>query len=97
MNFVTPDLCDENPELVRIVEPMFNNYGGKRCFGGEIVTVKCHEDNSIVKENVAKPGKGKVMVVDGGGSKRCALLGDMLAAIRRKTPQFQINIFGIYA
>ncbi len=79
MSFVTCDLCDENPELVRIVEPMFNNYGGVSAFHGEIVTVKCHEDNSVVKENVAKPGNGKVMVVDGGGSLRCALLGDMLA------------------
>ncbi|MCG8316515.1 MAG: ribonuclease E activity regulator RraA [Pseudomonadales bacterium] len=79
MNFVTCDLCDENPELVRIVEPLFNNYGGHSNFHGEIVTVKCHEDNSVVKENVQKPGDGKVMVVDGGGSLRCALLGDMLA------------------
>ena len=79
MNFVTCDLCDENPELVRIVEPLFNNYGGHSAFYGEIVTVKCHEDNSVVKENVQKPGDGKVMVVDGGGSLRCALLGDMLA------------------
>lgn len=79
MTFVTCDLCDENPELVRIVEPMFNNYGGVSAFHGEIVTVKCHEDNSVVKENVGKPGNGKVMVVDGGGSLRCALLGDMLA------------------
>ena len=94
MDFVTPDLCDENPALVRIVEPMFNNYGAKRCFGGEIVTVKCHEDNSVVKANVAKPGKGKVMVVDGGGSKRCALLGDMLAAKAAENEWEGIIIYG---
>src|SRR5690606_11569705 len=47
--------------------------------GGEIVTVKCFEDNSVVKEQVAQPGNGRVMVVDGGGSRRAALLGDMLA------------------
>jgi len=79
LSFVTCDLCDENPELVRIVEPIFTNYGGKKVFYGEILTVKCHEDNSLVKENVATPGEGKVMVVDGGGSMRRALLGDMLA------------------
>ena len=75
---VTPDLCDEFPE-VQVVEPMFGNFGGIEAFGGEIVTVKCHEDNSIVKEQVGLPGDGKVMVVDGGGSMRNALLGDMLA------------------
>lgn len=79
MNIVTPDLCDAYPERVRIVEPLFTNYGGKLAFGGEIITVKCHEDNSLVKEHVANPGEGRVMVVDGGGSLRCALLGDMLA------------------
>ncbi len=76
--FITPDLCDAYPE-VEVLEPMFNNYGGKESFGGEVVTIKCHEDNSLVKENVDKPGHGKVMVVDGGGSLRNALLGDMLA------------------
>lgn len=75
---LTPDLCDAHPEI-QVVEPMFGNFGGREAFGGEIVTVKCFEDNSIVKEQVATPGKGKVMVVDGGGSMRAALLGDMLA------------------
>lgn len=78
MAIVTPDICDDYPE-VTVVEPGFRNYGGVPAFGGEIVTVKCHEDNSIVKEQVAKPGEGRVMVVDGGGSRRAALLGDMLA------------------
>ncbi len=80
MSFVTPDLCDDNPKLVRVVEPMFNNYGGRRAFYGEIVTVKCHEDNSVLKAQASTPGHGKVMVVDGGGSLRCALLGDLIAA-----------------
>ena len=79
MSFVTPDLCDENPELVSVVTPMFSNYGGKKAFFGEIVTVKCFEDNSVVKEQANEAGKGRVMVVDGGGSMRCALLGDLIA------------------
>lgn len=78
MPIVTPDLCDEYPE-VQVVEPGFRNFGGIDAFGGEIVTVKCFEDNSVVKEQVGLPGEGRVMVVDGGGSKRNALLGDMLA------------------
>lgn len=75
---ITPDLCDEFPE-VQVVEPGFNNFGGNKAFGGEIVTVKCFEDNSVVKEQVGQPGNGRVMVVDGGASMRHALLGDMLA------------------
>lgn len=78
MSFVTCDLCDDNPEVVRVCEPMFAGFGGRSAFGGEIVTVKCFEDNSRVKELLATPGKGKVLVVDGGGSLRCALLGDMI-------------------
>lgn len=78
MPIVTPDLCDDYPDIL-VVEPGFQNFGGVDAFGGEIVTVKCFEDNSIVKEQVATPGNGRVMVVDGGGSRRAALLGDMLA------------------
>ncbi|WP_421862850.1 ribonuclease E activity regulator RraA [Motiliproteus sp.] len=74
-----PDLCDQYPELVRVVEPMFGNFGGREVFGGEIVTIKAYEDNSLVREQVALPGQGKVLVVDGGGSMRRAMLGDMLA------------------
>ena len=79
MSFVTPDLCDENPELVSVLAPMFVNYGGNKTFHGEIVTVKCFEDNSVVKEQANEAGKGRVLVVDGGGSLRCALLGDLIA------------------
>ncbi|MGK0339437.1 MAG: regulator of ribonuclease activity A, partial [Candidatus Azotimanducaceae bacterium] len=79
MDIILPDLCDEFPELVRVIEPMFGNFGGIDAFGGEIVTIKCHEDNSLVADRVAELGDGKVLVVDGGGSMRCGLLGDNLA------------------
>ncbi len=79
MQYVTPDLCDAYPDLVQVVEPLFSNFGGRDSFGGEIVTIKCFEDNSLVKDQVDVDGTGKVMVVDGGGSLRRALLGDMLA------------------
>ncbi len=79
MNISTPDLCDGNPKLVRILEPIFANFGGKASFGGEVVTIKCFEDNSRVKESAATDGTGKVMVVDGGGSLKKALLGDLIA------------------
>ncbi len=79
MPISTPDLCDQYPDTVRVLEPVFKNYGGKTSFGGEIVTIKCFEDNSRVKETAATPGRGKVMVVDGGGSLKKALLGDLIA------------------
>ena len=77
--YVLPDLCDEYPDAVQVVSPMFRNYGARTSFGGEIVTIKCYEDNSLVAKQVEEPGEGKVLVVDGGGSLRCALLGDNLA------------------
>jgi regulator of ribonuclease activity A len=75
-----PDICDQFSDRIAIAEPLFRDFGRRLVFDGEIVTVKCFEDNSLVKEQVGKDGTGKVLVVDGGGSLRCALLGDMLAA-----------------
>ena len=79
MHYLTPDLCDAYPDSIQVLEPIFSNFGGRDSFGGEIVTLKCFEDNSRVREQVELNGKGKVLVIDGGGSLRCALLGDMLA------------------
>lgn len=94
MTFITCDLSDAYPDITRVVEPIFTNYGGRTAFGGEILTIKCHEDNSLVKEHVGNPGNGRVMVVDGGGSLRCALLGDMLAAAAVKNGWAGIIIYG---
>ena len=74
----TPDLSDEAPEVCAIELPLVN-YGAIKQFGGAAVTIKCHEDNSLVKQCVGEPGNGRVIVVDGGGSRRRALLVDMLA------------------
>ncbi len=79
MKDILPDLFDLYPSYVNIADPIFQDFGGRTEFHGEVVTVYCFEDNSRVKELVQTPGHGKVMVVDGGGSKRRALLGDMLA------------------
>lgn len=94
MHYLTPDLCDAYPELVQAVEPMFSNFGGRDSFGGQIVTIKCHEDNSRVKEQVALEGQGKVLVVDGGGSLRCALLGDQLAEQAAKNGWEGLLLYG---
>ena len=80
MSFVTCDLCDDNADIVAVVTGLhWVSYGGRATFGGEIVTVKCFEDNSRIKERLGTDGKGKVLVVDGGGSLRHALIGDMIA------------------
>lgn len=84
MNFTVPDICDEYLSQVQVLEPLFRPYGGRLKFRGEIITIKCFEDNSLVKETLATEGAGKVMVVDGGGSLRCALLGDILGAMAEK-------------
>lgn len=94
MNFVTCDLCDENPDDVRVLEPMLSPFGGRECFGGQIVTVKCFEDNSRVKETLGTPGAGKVLVVDGGGSLRCALLGDMIGEDAVKNGWEGVIVYG---
>jgi len=73
---------------------MFMNFGGKERFYGEVVTIKAFEDNSLVREQVALDGTGKVLVVDGGGSLRCAMLGDLLAEKAAKNGWQVIVIYG---
>jgi regulator of ribonuclease activity A len=96
MDFKTADLLDDNEDkALQVVQPGFHNFGGRNKFSGEIVTLKIHEDNSLVREFVAIDGKGKVLVVDGGGSTRCALLGDMLAEKAVKNGWNGIIVYGL--
>jgi regulator of RNase E activity RraA len=76
----TPDLSDEFDQKVAIVEPLFKHYGELKQGYGQIMTVDCFEDNSLVAEQVKSPGEGRVLIIDGKGSLRCSLLGDQLAA-----------------
>ena len=80
MNFLTTDLCDAHEDVVRVVEPMFASFGGKAIFHGRIVTLRVFEDNSFVRAALASDGHGRVLVIDGGGSVRRALVGDQLAS-----------------
>jgi regulator of ribonuclease activity A len=77
----TADISDDLGDAARIAAPGFTDYGGLTRFSGPITTVKCFEDNSLVREALQEPGQGRVLVVDGGGSMRCALLGDILATL----------------
>jgi regulator of ribonuclease activity A len=84
----TCDLCDAHENdpsgTLRVLPPVFRDFGPARGFSGQVATVRCLEDNSRVREAVNSPGKGRVLVVDGGGSVRRALVGGNLASAAAK-------------
>lgn len=84
LSFSTCDLCDahkhDDDETLRVLPPLFQFWGGRRSFAGPVSTVRCFEDNSLVKAALDRPGNGGVLVVDGGGSLRRALVGGNVAA-----------------
>lgn len=94
MELKTTDLCDKYPDLVSVTEPGFSDFGGAEYFSGVIHTIKCHEDNSLVRKVLETNGEGKVLVIDGGGSLRCALLGDMLGELALKNKWNGIIVYG---
>lgn len=81
MEYNTSELCDMYLDVVDVVEPMFSNYGGCSSFGGAISTVKCFEDNGLITETLQQEGEGKVLLVDGGGSLRRALIDAVTAEL----------------
>jgi len=83
MSFTTADLFDQFESEVRVALPGFQDYGGKRRFYGAISTLRVFEDNSLVRQTLENPGAGRVLVIDGGESLRCALVGDRLALLAR--------------
>ena len=94
MSFATADLYDEYEEELQIAKPMFNDYGGIKQFSGPALTLKVFEDNSLVRAALEEPGLGKVLIVEGGASLRCALLGDMLAELGVKNGWVGIIVYG---
>ena len=81
MTFSTADLHDDHEDKVQVANILMQSFGQKTRFSGPISTVKCFEDNSLVRAALEEPGKGRVLVVDGGASIRCALVGDKLAEL----------------
>ncbi len=79
--FKTADLYDEFQDQLQVAEPIFQDFGGVSRFHGSVATLKLHEDNSLVRESLEQKGHNRVLVVDGGGSLRCALVGDRLAGL----------------
>ena len=94
MDYLTTDLCDAHEDKVRVVEPMFSSFGGRDAFFGRIATLKLFEDNSLVRSTLATPGDGRVLVIDGGGSLRRALVGDQLAELAVKNGWAGILVYG---
>lgn len=81
MTFSTADLCDQYSTEIQVLGSDFISYGKNNCFSGPIYTVKVFEDNILINQALENIPVGSVLVVDGGGSKKCALLGDRLAGI----------------
>ena len=84
MDFTTADLCDAYPELIQVLHPLFRNYGATDRFSGPVETVQVYEDNAVVGEILETEGRGRVLVVDGGGSLRCALVGGRLGQLAHR-------------
>jgi len=74
MEYNTSQLCDTYADLIDVIDPIFSNYGGQHAFGGKVVTIKCFEGTGLIEQVVASNGTGKVLVMDGGGSTRRALI-----------------------
>ncbi|MBX9400166.1 ribonuclease E activity regulator RraA [Lysobacter sp. BMK333-48F3] len=90
----TCDLCDLHEQRVRVLELPLRDYGGRLAFDGRVSTIKAYEDNSLVREAVAEDGRGRVLVIDGGGSMRRAMLGDLLAAKALENGWAGVLVFG---
>ncbi|TKC82658.1 RraA family protein [Trinickia terrae] len=99
MTFATTDLCDAHEDRIaagalRVLDPVFHAFGRAQAFGGRAVTLKLFEDNSLVRSTLEQPGQGRVLVVDGGGSLRCALVGGNLAQIGANNGWAGIVVYG---
>ncbi|PZG16858.1 ribonuclease E activity regulator RraA [Nonomuraea aridisoli] len=81
MTIATADLYDERGDQFHSCDLQLRQYGGRRAFAGRVATVRCREDNALLRSVLAEPGEGRVLVVDGGGSLRTALMGDVIAGM----------------
>lgn len=93
MSFKTTDLSDEHGDA-QVAEPLLRHFGGRPRFHGPIETLRVFEDNALVRTVLEEQGAGRVLVVDGGGSLRCALLGDQLAALAARNGWAGVVVHG---
>ena len=94
MSFLTADLVDAHGDIVQSCEAQFRQYGGRVRFHGPIRTIESIEDNALVKQTLATAGNGAVLVIDGGASLRCALVGDLMAGAAQKNGWAGLVIWG---
>jgi regulator of ribonuclease activity A len=94
MNPRTADLVDEHESSLRCCEVQFRQFGGAAGFAGPVRTVKSFEDNTLIKQALSGPGEGAVLVVDGGGSLRCSLLGDYMVGLGMKNGWAGLVLWG---
>jgi regulator of ribonuclease activity A len=90
----TADLCDDHASVVSLLPFQFTNYGGLRGCHGPVLTLKVHEDNGLVRATLETPGEGRVLLVDGGASLRCAIVGDQLGSLCQKNGWGGIIVVG---
>jgi regulator of ribonuclease activity A len=83
MDVATADLIDEHGDALQSCDLQFRQFGGRSRFSGRIRTVRCHQDNVLVRQVLSEPGSGQVLVVDGGGSLHTALVGDVVAGLAK--------------
>lgn len=89
MSFATCDICDANEDklaagTLAVLPPVFKSFGKQLKFSGPATTLKVFEDNVLVRSTLETPGNGHVLVVDGGGSLRCALVGGNLGVLAER-------------
>ncbi|MGY5617645.1 ribonuclease E activity regulator RraA [Vibrio cincinnatiensis] len=94
MEYNTSALCDIYLDQVDVVEPMFSNFGGCASFAGQVTTIKCFEDNGLIREVLEQDGVGRILLIDGGGSLRRALIDAELAAIAEENEWEGIVVYG---
>lgn len=94
MEYNTSALCDIYLDQVDVVEPMFSNFGGSASFAGQVTTVKCYEDNGLIREILEQDGLGRVLLIDGGGSLRRALIDAELASLAEENEWEGIVVYG---
>lgn len=94
MEYNTSALCDIYQDQVDVVEPMFTNFGGLNSFAGQVTTVKCFEDNGIIRSLLQEDGTGRVLLIDGGGSLRRALIDADIAVMAEENNWEGIVVYG---
>lgn len=94
MQYNTSELCDIFADSIDVLEPLLTNFGGRSSIGGEITTIKCFEDKALIDKVLSQFGQGKVLLIDGGGSTRRALIDSATAQLAVENEWEGIICFG---